>query len=129
MTTKPLRLTPEFLKASTVAFFPASAGEARYIQSRLFALGARWVNSGRGYVDAEPCLRLGMVVSKGIIYTFAEDSDTHAIVCDVRNLSDHLDAPSLALQQRVDALEKQVAQLSESLTPRALVKPQKGPQP
>lgn len=125
-------LTREFIKANTIAFFPASEGEAKYIQKRLFALGASWVNNGATVYSGAVCVRDGMLCVNGTMYTFSEDSTRQAIICDVRALSPFVDAATLTLEARVKELEQQVDTLTQALKPTTLIKPlaigKKGPQ-
>lgn len=129
-------LTREFIKANTIAFFPASEGEAKYIQKRLFALGASWVNSGTSLHSGAACVSGGIVCIKGTIYNFGDNDTRQAIICDVRALSPFVDAATLTLEARVKELEQQVAELTQSLKPTTLLKPlakpltigKKGPQ-
>ena len=120
------RLTREFLKTNTVAFFPSSMGEALYIQQRLNALGIRWVTGEKQHGNNESTLKLGIIVHRGQMYLNSEDADNSYIVADVRALSPYIDAPTAALEARVAELEKQVADLTAALKPTKLEKPASG---
>ena len=120
------RLTREFLKTNTVAFFPASAGEALYIQQRLNALGISWVTGEKQHGNNESTLKLGIIVHRGQMYLNSEDADNSYIVASVRDLSPHIDAPTAALEARIAQLEKQVADLAAALKPSKLEKPASG---
>lgn len=115
-------LTEAFFKSSKLAFFPASRGEARYIQKRLFELGAAWVNTGRTISSVDGCVDFGILSDKGTLYTFADDTMTKAIVCDVRCLSPHSLPSDSLLEERLAALEKQVGELNALLKPATLGK-------
>ena len=122
-TPQPRTLTAEFLKAATIIFFPATHGESKYIQKRLFALGATWAYRGKNLNGDDDCLSNGIIVKQGTIYTIKDSYDSMGIVCDVRVLSDHVDAPSVAMQRRIDALEKEIAELKATVKPATLAKP------
>ena len=123
---QPHRLTKEFLKANTIGFFPSTPAEAAYIQQCLFELDARWPAGGQCVWNPADCVQKGISVLNGVIYFFNQERLIKAIICDVRSLSDHLDAPSVAMQRRIDALEKEIAELKATFKPAKLAKPALG---
>lgn len=112
------RLTAEFLKKNTVAFFPASAGEALYLQQRLASMGMRW-NGGGAVYTPEKVVALGLIVQRGTMFTGAADVFQEYIVADVRQVSKHVDTGMQALEDRIAALEAEVAALRLQLEPKS----------
>lgn len=110
------RLTAAFMKENIVAFFPASKGEAVYIQQRLVTMGIRWQDGSKICAPQELVDR-GLIVYKGVMYTGNADIYNEYVVAGVRDLSPCVES---ALEQRLRELEAQVAGLQEQLTPRTL---------
>lgn len=121
------RLTKKFLSENNVIFFPQTKAEAVFIQRCLFALGQKWKNSGKKLVeDAQNCIDDGILVMNGTIYTLPTEGATNhftGVICDVNALSAHFNASTATLERRVKDLEKQVAALTDVLTPSVAVKP------
>lgn len=116
------KLTKEFLKANQVVFFPASNGEAIYVQQRLVKMGIRWKSGADVEVDCKNILKFGLIVQRGTMYIGNQDVFNEYIVCDVRALSSHFDTQTAELTQRIAALETQVAELTATLKPKVLGK-------
>lgn len=124
------RLTREFLRANSVVFFPASEGEAIYIQQRLGAMGIRWVDGARMLENPDLAVRRGLIVDEGKMFVGNEDVSREYIIASVRDLSDHVDAPMAQLEARISALEDRLDRVLALLSPqddmRLRLAPKKG---
>lgn len=118
-----MQLTKEFFKTRQIAFFPATAGEAIYIQQRLAEMGLRWKSGTAVVTECDDIIKRGLVLQNGKMFIGNADIRNEYIVCDVRALSPYIDMPTLALEQRVAELEQQVAELTQALKPTKLSKP------
>lgn len=117
-----ITLDRSFFQENTVAFFPASMGEAVYVQQRLNAMGIVWKHGAKLIENPALILRHGLVIQGGKMYLGADSIPNKYIVCDTRALSPHIDAPLLALEQRVAALEAEIKRLTDPLPPRDIAK-------
>lgn len=111
-------LTKKFLCENRVAFFPASMGEAKYIQKRLFALGLGWIDNGKTLYDGDACVSSGIVVDGGKIYTLGISDDRAFIVATVADLSATFNPQA----GKIAALEQKVEKLAALLEPKASTK-------
>lgn len=116
-------LSKEFFKTQQIAFFPASAGEAIYIQQRLAAMGLRWKSGAKMLTQTDEIIKNGLVLQNGIMFTGNAEIPNEYIVCDVRALSPFVDMSSMLLEKRIAELEQQVAELTQALKPSKLSKP------
>lgn len=112
------RLTLEFLRAQAVVFFPASEGEAIYIQQRLGAMGIRWVDGARMLENPGVAVRCGLIVDRGKMFVGNEEVAREYIVASVRDLSEHIDAPLAQLEARVKMLEHKLDRVLALLSPQ-----------
>ena len=111
-----------FFEKNTVAFFPASVGEAVYIQQRLNALGITWRGGDRLLNTPEAILRQGLVVQKACMFIGNATVNNVYIIGDARMLSPWVDPRVEALQAEVRELKAEVKSLRELFEPPAIKK-------
>ncbi len=111
-----------FFEKNMVAFFPASIGEAVYIQQRLNALGIKWRGGDRLLTHPESILRYGLVVQKGVMFIGSDTVANDYIVGDARMLSPWVDPRVEELQTEIRALKAEVKSLRELFEPPSIKK-------
>jgi hypothetical protein len=128
-------ITRELCARNDLIFYPKTAEEAAYIQTRLFSLGCFWERGEAAskvqYPDA--CAAKGLVSRRGELFT-SPQLDKPYLLCTADQLGEKYVPPSQAflfeqfnllaerLDRRFDAIEKRLDGIEAQLAPANLDK-------
>ncbi len=134
------RITKEFCQGRTILFYPATPGEAEFIQRKVFAMGFSWADKNMrntiGYGDA--CTRYGMTLIDGKLGLFPDKKASKIGLVCASNQFDEEYRPDMELlkeqfaqfaarqeemSRKLDELIGKVDDLYEEVKPKALDKP------
>jgi len=124
-------ITKEFCRGKTLIFYPKTAEEAEFIQSKIFEMGYHWGYARVAEVGhASTCIAAGMVLKNEKLYTDPNnESLLNGILCTYDQFEKYPTERELMLElfNQLAALSKKVDAIYTEVMPRVMDKPKPRP--